>query len=45
MNRRQSLNRLEFNDNRVFHHKIEPIAGLQSHAVVNDRQRNFASDS
>lgn len=41
MDRCQCLNRFQFDDHRILHNKIQPVAGIQFDSVINNWQRNL----
>ena len=41
MNRLQPLDTLEFNQNRVLHHEVDPIAPFKLKPSVDNRDRNL----
>lgn len=43
MDRRQSLNRFDFNNQVTFEDDIQSIAAIQANAFIEDRQRHLSS--
>jgi hypothetical protein len=41
---KQTLDRLQLKNDRVVHHDIEDISGVQPHALVHDRQRLLTNE-
>ena len=38
----QLFDRLDFHDDCVFHHQVDPVAAVQMDALVSDRELNLA---